>query len=79
LFLRGHNNFCSTFEYLQYKTGGMTPFCPHLATRQETVTDGCVVLILLLQLEIRRQLTLATKSNLAWLAKSATDRKMLGL
>jgi len=33
----------------------------------------------LLQLETRRQLTLATKTNLAWLAKSATDRKMVSL
>jgi len=50
-----------------------------LKIRQATVTDGCVVLILLLQLETRRQLTLATTINLAWLAKSATNRKMLGL
>jgi len=29
LVLRGHNNFCSTIEYLQYKNGGMTaPFAP---------------------------------------------------
>jgi len=29
LVLRGHNNFCSTFEYLQSKIGGMTvPFAP---------------------------------------------------
>jgi len=38
-----------------------------------------MVLIILLQLETRRQLTLATNTNLAWLAKSATDRKMLRL
>jgi len=29
LVLRGHNNFCSTLEYLQSKIGGMTaPFAP---------------------------------------------------
>jgi len=37
------------------------PFHPHLATRQATVTDDCVVLILLLQLQTRSQFTLATK------------------
>jgi len=40
---------------------------------------SCVILILLLQPETRRQPTLATNTNLAWLAKSATDRKMLSL
>jgi len=39
------------------------PF-PHLATRQATVTDGCLVLIVLLQLQIRRQLTLVTKRKI---------------
>jgi len=38
-------------------------FRPHLATRQATVTDGCVILSLLLQLQTRRQLTLATKKQ----------------
>jgi len=29
LVLRGHNNLCSTLEYVQSKTGGMTaPFTP---------------------------------------------------
>jgi len=50
-----------------------------LATRQATVSDGCVILFLLLQWEARRQLTLATNTNLAWLATSATDKKMLSL
>jgi len=29
-------------------------------------------------LQTRRQLTLATKRNLAWLAKSATEAQLLG-
>jgi len=75
-----NNNFCSTLEYLQYKIWGMTAhFAPTWLHVKQQLTDGCVVLILLLQLETRRQLTLATKTNLAWLPKSATDRKMLGL
>ena len=37
---------------------------PHLATRQATVSDGCVFLNLLLQLQTRRQLTLATKRQI---------------
>ena len=36
----------------------------------------CVILILLLQLETSRQLTLARNTNLAWLMKSANGRKM---
>jgi len=43
-------------------------FCLYLATRQATVTYGfdpfLQVLILLLQLETRRQLTLATKRQM---------------
>ena len=39
-------------------------FCSHLATRQPTVTGGCVVLNLLLQLETHRQLTLAMKRQI---------------
>jgi len=58
LILCGHNKFCSTLEYVQFKIGGMTaPFTP-TSTRQATVSDGCVVLNLLLPLQTRRQLTL---------------------
>jgi len=41
--------------------------------RQAAASDGCVVLNLLLQLQTRRQLTLAMKRQIwqIWLAKSA--------
>jgi len=64
---------------LQSKIGNDGAFWPHLATRQATVTDGCVVSILLLHLRTRRHLTLVTKRQIWHLAKSATDRKMLSL
>jgi len=48
-----HLNMCSP------KLWNDGAFYPHLATRQATVSDGCVVLNLLLQLQTRRQLTLA--------------------
>jgi len=46
--------FLLTFEYLQSKIGLWRAFCPHLTTRQEAVTEGCVLLVLLLQLNSRR-------------------------
>jgi len=54
---------------------------PPLATRQATVAGGCVVLNFLLQLQTSPATTHAgyEKTNLAWLAKCATDRKMLSL
>jgi len=64
LVLRGHNNFCSTLEYLQSNWWNDRAFCPQLATRQATVTDGSVVLNLLLQLQSRRKLTLAMKRQI---------------
>jgi len=52
---------CSTIQYLQVQNlGGTEPFRPHLATRLAVVTDGNVVLIFLLRLQSRGQLTPAT-------------------
>jgi len=48
-------NICSP------KLGEWRRLCPHLATRHATVSDGCVILILLLQLQTRRQLMLVMK------------------
>jgi len=53
-----HLNICSP------KLGEWRRLLPHLATRQTTVTDGCVVLNLLLQLQTRRQLTLTMKRQI---------------
>jgi len=51
-------NICSP------KLGNQGPFQPHLAKHLAAVTDGCVVLILLRQLQTRRQLILVTKRRL---------------
>jgi len=53
-----HVNICSP------KLGYDGAICPHLATRQPTVTGGCVVLNLLLQFQTRTQLTLAMKRQI---------------
>ena len=53
-----HSNICSP------KLGNDGAICPHLVTRQATVTDGCVVLNLLVQLQTRRQLTLTMKRQI---------------
>ena len=53
-----HLNICSS------KLGHDGAICPHLAVREAAVTDGCVVLILLLQLKTRRQLTLVTRRQI---------------
>jgi len=46
--------------------GGSAPECLDVATRVAKMTDGYVVLIIVLQLQTRRQLTPATKiQNLA--------------
>ena len=50
-------NICSS----QFRYDGA--FRPYPATRLATVTSGCVVLILLLQLQTRRKLTPATKRH----------------
>jgi len=74
--LRGHNNFYSKFEYLQSKLGNDGAFRPLQAARQATVTDGCVSLILLLQLQTRRQLTLATQRQIwhGWRNPQPTEK-----
>ena len=41
----------------------------------ETVTDVCVVLILLLQLQTRRQLTLATKDTFSMVSEICNRQK----
>jgi len=79
LVLRGHNSFCSALGYLQSNWWNDGAFCHHLATRQATLADGGVILNLLLQLQTRRQFTLAVKRHLAWFTNPATDRKMLSL
>ena len=76
--LCAYDNFCSTVQYLQSKFWGTTAsFAPSGDALMAKVTDGHVILILLLRLQTRRQVTLAMENILAWLAKSATDSKML--
>ena len=47
----------------------------HLAARLATFSDGHVVLLLLLQLQTRRDVTQVIKEKLARLAKCARDKK----
>jgi len=51
-------------QHLHMCSPKLVEFYPHLAMRQATVSDGCVVLNLLLQLQTRRQLTLAMKRQI---------------
>ena len=53
-----HLNICSP------TSGNDGAFCSHLAKRQANVTDGCVALNLVLQLQTRRQLTLTMKRQI---------------
>ena len=53
-----HSNICGP-KLVEWRC-----LLPHLATRQATVTDVCVALNLLLQLQTRRQPTLAMKRQI---------------
>ena len=54
-------------------------FCPHLATRQATVNDGCVVLNLLLQLQPVDKSRLPWKHKFGMASEICNRQKMLSL
>jgi len=55
--------FAQWFNVCIQNLEATAPFAPSPATRLATVTGGCVVLILLLQLQTRRKLTPAMKRH----------------
>jgi len=57
-------NFAPHFNVCSPKLGNDGAFHSHLAMRLATVADGYAVLIHLLYLQTRRQLTLATKRQI---------------